>query len=77
MRSIVFAAPFLTWLICTSSLHSQKLETHKPDHKTIARVETARDHLTVIELGEPVTINALWFPTATIVTGSPSSMTVR
>ena len=55
---IAFAIILPAWLICTSSLHGQKLETHKPDHKTITRVETAIDHLTVIELGEPVTMVA-------------------
>ena len=55
---IALAIVFPAWLICTASLHGQKLETHKQDHKTITRVETAIDHLTVIELGEPVTMVA-------------------
>jgi hypothetical protein len=55
---IAFAIILPAWLICTSTLHGQKLETHKQDHKTITRVETAIDHLTVIELGEPVTMVA-------------------
>lgn len=67
MRSIVFAAPFLTWLSFCSTLHGQKLETHKQDHKTIARVETARDHLTVLELGEPVTMVAVGNQSAFLV----------
>ena len=67
MRSIVFAAPFLTWLSFCSTLHGQKLEVHKQDHKTIARVETARDHLTVIELGEPVTMVAVGNQSAFLV----------
>ncbi len=67
MRSIVFAAPFLIWLSLCSTLHGQKLETHKQGHKTIARVETARDHLTVIELGEPVTMVAVGNQSAFLV----------
>jgi hypothetical protein len=40
-------------------LPAQKLETQTPDTKKIVRVETARDHLTVIELGDPVTMVAV------------------
>ena len=64
---IALAIIFPAWLICTSSLHGQKLETHKQGHKTIARVETARDHLTVIELGEPVTMVAVGNQSAFLV----------
>ena len=46
---------------------ARKLETHKQDHKTIARVETAKDHLTVIELGEPVTMVAVGNQSAFLV----------
>src|SRR6516162_11303825 len=37
---------------------AQKLETQALDPKKVIRVETAKDHLTVIELGEPVTMVA-------------------
>lgn len=37
----------------------QKLETQTLDPKKVIRVETAKDHLTVIELGEPVTMVAV------------------
>ncbi len=40
-------------------LAAQKLETQSLDTKKILRVETARDHLTVIELGDPVTMVAV------------------
>ena len=40
-------------------LTAQKLETQSLDTKKIIRVETARDHLTVIELGDPVTMVAV------------------
>lgn len=37
----------------------QKLETQKLDPQTVVRVETARDHLTVIEVNDPVTMVAV------------------
>ncbi|MCZ2078303.1 MAG: TrbG/VirB9 family P-type conjugative transfer protein, partial [Bryobacterales bacterium] len=40
-------------------LNAQKLETQTPDPKRVVRVETARDHLTVIELNEPVSMVAV------------------
>jgi len=67
MRRIVLATLFLPWFTPSSALHGQKLETRKQDHKTIARVETARDHLTVIELGEPVTMVAVGNQSAFLV----------
>ena len=45
--------------IVAAGLPGQKLETQSPDTKKIVRVETARDHLTVIELGDPVTMVAV------------------
>lgn len=42
-----------------SGLMAQKLETQPLDPKKVTRVETARDHLTVIELGDPVTMVAV------------------
>ena len=45
--------------IMAMSLMAQKLETQPLDTKKIVRVETARDHLTVIELGDPVTMVAV------------------
>lgn len=38
---------------------AQKLETQSPDQKKVIRVETATDHLTVIEVGSPVTMVAV------------------
>ena len=43
----------------TLGLNAQKLETQKPDSKTVTRVETAKDHLTVIELSDAVTMVAV------------------
>ncbi len=40
-------------------LLAQKLETRPPDTKKVIRVETAADHLTVIELADPVTMVAV------------------
>ena len=54
------SASFL-WLVlfAAGDLNAQKLETQTPDPKRIVRVETARDHLTVIELNEPVSMVAV------------------
>ena len=43
----------------TLGLMAQKLETQKPDSKIVLRVETAKDHLTVIELTDVVTMVAV------------------
>jgi sulfur transfer complex TusBCD TusB component (DsrH family) len=43
----------------TLGLMAQKLETQKPDSKMVIRVETAKDHLTVIELADVVTMVAV------------------
>lgn len=43
----------------TLGLMAQKLETQKPDTKIVIRVETAKDHLTVIELTDAVTMVAV------------------
>src|SRR6476620_8785769 len=43
----------------TLGLMAQKLETQKPDSKMVIRVETAKDHLTVIELSDAVTMVAV------------------
>jgi len=54
------SAPFLLLvLFAASDLNAQKLETQTPDPKRVVRVETARDHLTVIELNEPVSMVAV------------------
>ncbi len=41
------------------SAAAQKLETQKPGTKTVTRVETAKDHLTVIEMSDAVTMVAV------------------
>ena len=43
----------------TLGLMAQKLETQKPDSTKVLRVETAKDHLTVIELSDAVTMVAV------------------
>jgi hypothetical protein len=54
---------FLTISVATATmtlgLMAQKLETQKPDSKMVIRVETAKDHLTVIELTDVVTMVAV------------------
>jgi len=53
----------ICWIALTSipsiCLLAQKLETQPPDTKKVIRVETAADHLTVIELGDAVTMVAV------------------
>jgi hypothetical protein len=41
-------------LAAALAAHGQKIESQKPDRMRITRVETALNHLTVIELGDPV-----------------------
>jgi hypothetical protein len=53
------ASFLLLVLFAASDLNAQKLETQTPDPKRVVRVETARDHLTVIELNEPVSMVAV------------------
>jgi hypothetical protein len=55
MKLVKFLIAFLPAL-CASA---QKLETQSPDQKKVVRVETAPDHLTVIEVGSPVTMVAV------------------
>ena len=43
----------------TLGLIAQKLETQRPDPNKVMRVETAKDHLTVIELSDAVTMVAV------------------
>jgi hypothetical protein len=45
--------------LTASAVLAQKLETQKPDTTKVIRVETARDHLTVIEVADPVTMVAV------------------
>src|SRR5688572_31893049 len=40
----------------------QRIETQYPDRTKVTRLETAIDHLTVIELAEPVTLAAAGSP---------------
>jgi hypothetical protein len=45
-------------LVVPQALLSQKIETLKPDRQRIVRLETALNHLTVIEVSEPVVMVA-------------------
>lgn len=53
----------ICWIVLASipsaDLLAQKLETQPLDTKKVIRVETAPDHLTVIEVGDPVTMVAV------------------
>lgn len=48
----------------TCAVFGQKVETQPSDRKNILRIDTARDHLTVIELVDPVTMVAVGNPNA-------------
>jgi hypothetical protein len=48
-KTIVFIAAIAL------AANAQRIETEKPDRNKVMRVETAPSHLTIIELGEPVT----------------------
>src|ERR1022692_2402924 len=41
--------------IATLTVFGQKIETQTPDRNRVTRLGTTQDHLSVIELGEPVT----------------------
>lgn len=49
----------VTAAFITSVASAQRLESQSLDTKKVVRVETAKDHLTVIELGDPVTMVAI------------------
>ena len=56
--------PMLTvlLLLALAAAPAQRIETQFPDHTKIIRVETVMNHLTVIELAEPVTLAAVGSP---------------
>src|SRR5438105_283351 len=56
--------PMLTvlLLLALAAAPAQRIESQLPDHTKITRVETALNHLTVIELAEPVTLAAAGSP---------------
>jgi hypothetical protein len=49
-------------LLVLAGAPSQRIESQSPDRARITRVETAMNHLTVIELAEPVTLAAAGSP---------------
>ncbi len=51
-----------TLLMFVLALPLQRIETQYPDRAKVTRVETAMNHLTVIELAEPVTLAAAGSP---------------
>ncbi len=53
------ALRYLTAFLVPFCVSAQKLETQSLDQKKVIRVETATDHLTVIEVGSPVTMVAV------------------
>jgi len=61
MRRFITTLAMLTGIILPA--WAQRIEIRKPDRNQIIRVQTALNHLTVIEVGEPVT---------TVAAGSPA-----
>lgn len=59
MSRTIFAIVPVACLTFLSPLAAQKLQSQKPDQKSVTRVETIPDHLTVIEFGEPVLMVAI------------------
>ena len=59
MSRTAFAIFTVACLTFQFPLSAQKLQSQKPDHKSVTRVETIPDHLTVIEFGEPVLMVAV------------------
>src|SRR5690242_18933184 len=51
-----------TFLIFLLAAPPQRIETQYPDRNKVTKVETAMNHLTVIELAEPVTLAAAGSP---------------
>lgn len=60
-----------------SFLWGQKIETQSHDQKDVVRVETAPDHLTVIELSDPVAMVALGNPAAFMVERRDNKVLVK
>jgi len=58
----------LAWTLTVPPVPAQKIESETPTREHVVRVQTAMNHLTVIEVGEPVT---------TVAVGSPQSFKVE
>ena len=58
----------LTLALTVPPISAQKIETESPSRDHVVRVQTAMNHLTVIEVGEPVT---------TVAVGAPRSFKVE
>ena len=58
----------LTLVLTVPPIPAQKIETENPSREHVVRVQTAMNHLTVIEVGEPVT---------TVAVGAPQSFKVE
>lgn len=58
----------LAWTLAVAPVPAQRIESETPSREHVVRVQTAMNHLTVIEVGEPVT---------TVAVGSPQSFKVE
>ncbi len=63
--------------VIAASLWAQKLETQQLDPTQVMRVETAKDHLTVIEVADPVTMVAVGDPGAFTVERRESKVFIK
>ena len=63
--------------IFSSFLWGQKIETQSHDQKDVVHVETAPDHLTVIELSDTVTMVAIGNPAAFLVERRDNKVLVK
>jgi hypothetical protein len=63
-----FLVGTLTLALTGSPIPAQKIETESPSRDHVVQVQTAMNHLTVIEVGEPVT---------TVAVGAPQSFKVE
>src|SRR5207249_11955222 len=52
----------VTFLMFVLAVPFQRIESQYPDRAKVTRIETAMNHLTVIELAEPVTLAAAGSP---------------
>jgi len=52
----------LTLALTVPPIPAQKIENENPSREHVVRVQTAMNHLTVIEVGEPVTTVAVGAP---------------
>src|ERR1700758_2969776 len=68
MRRLLIGTLALALTLTFPTLPAQKIDTETPSRERVVRVQTAMNHLTVIEVAEPVT---------TVAVGSPQAFKVE